>query len=58
MLLRKLLHTPEEAASVLGISRSRVFILMQTGQLASCKIGRVRRVSEQALSEYVSSLGK
>ncbi len=40
----KLLLTPTEAAQVLGIGRSKVYELMQTGQLTSVHIGACRRV--------------
>ena len=40
----KLLLTPTEAASALGIGRSKVYELMQTGQLQSVHIGACRRV--------------
>jgi excisionase family DNA binding protein len=56
MSLRKLLHTPEEAATLLGISRTRVYLLMQAGDIASVKIGRVRRIPDDALTEYVERL--
>jgi len=37
----KLLLTPTEAATALGIGRSKVYELMQTGQLQSVHIGRL-----------------
>ena len=37
--MNKLLLTPTEAAHALGIGRSKVYELMQTGQLASVHIG-------------------
>jgi excisionase family DNA binding protein len=40
----KLLLTPTEAATALGIGRSKVYELMQTGQLESVHIGACRRV--------------
>ena len=40
----KLLLTPIEAATALGIGRSKVYELMQTGQLQSVHIGACRRV--------------
>ena len=39
----KLLLTPTEAAQDLGIGRSKVYELVQTGQLTSVHIGACRR---------------
>ena len=44
----KLLLTPTEAAQVLGIGRSKVYELMQTGQLTSVHIGTCRRSCRRA----------
>lgn len=52
----KLLLTPEEAAEVLGIGRTRVFRLMATGELRSLLIGRSRRIPADALPEFVAVL--
>lgn len=51
-----LLLTPEEAAQALRVGRSKVYDLMRSGQLRSVKIGGSRRVSAQALVEYVAAL--
>lgn len=52
----KLLYRPEEAAELLGTSRSRVFELLATGELTSVKIGRSRRVPAGALDAFVAAL--
>jgi excisionase family DNA binding protein len=44
----------EEAAPLLRLSRTEVFALIKSGQLASIKIGRRRRVPRRALDDYVS----
>jgi excisionase family DNA binding protein len=49
----KLLLTTDEAASRLGLSRSVMQKLMYTGEIASLKIGSLRRVPARALTEYV-----
>ena len=49
----KLLLTPTEAANALGIGRSKVYELMQTGQLQSVHIGACRRVPAEALQLFV-----
>lgn len=52
----QLLYRPEDAGSVLGIGRSKVFELLATGQLASVQIGRSRRIPRTALEAYVERL--
>ena len=52
----KLLLTPTEAAQVLGIGRSKVYQLMQTGQLTSVHIGACRRVPADALKAFLEQL--
>ena len=52
----KLLLTPEEAAEVLGIGRSKVYELLAARQLASVKIGTCRRIPADALRAYVEGL--
>lgn len=48
----KLLLTPSEAATALGIGRSKLYELLQTGQLASVRIGTCHRVPTRALHNY------
>jgi excisionase family DNA binding protein len=52
----KLLLTVEEAAGLLSIGRTRVFALIRTGQLASVRVGSSRRVTPEALEQYVKAL--
>jgi excisionase family DNA binding protein len=52
----KLLLTPEEAAEVLGVGRSRVYDLIRTRQLTSVRIGKSRRVPVTAVHAYVERL--
>ena len=54
--LPKLLLTPEEAAHVLGIGRTKLYQLLADGQLPSVRIGGSRRVSTDALSRFVQGL--
>jgi excisionase family DNA binding protein len=51
----KLLYTIDEAAEAMGISRSLMYDLVLTGQVASLKIGRVRRIPVVALESFVKS---
>ena len=50
--------TPEEAATLLGVGRSRVYDLMRAHVLLSVKIGRSRRVPAASLHEYVAALAR
>ena len=52
----KLLLTPVEAARVLGIGRSKVYELMQSGQLESVHIGACRRVPAEAVHSFLLHL--
>ncbi len=52
----KLLLTPTEAATALGIGRSKVYELMQTGQLQSVHIGACRRIPAAELEALVVRL--
>jgi excisionase family DNA binding protein len=52
----KLLLTPTEAAETLGIGRSKVYELLQTGQLRSVRIGTCRRIPADALQALVAAL--
>ena len=52
----KLLLTPEEAAQVLGIGRTKVYELLVSTALESVKIGACRRVPADALTRFVETL--
>ncbi len=52
----KLLLTPVEAAKALGIGRSKVYELIQAGQLKSVRIGSCRRIPLDALHELLADL--
>lgn len=54
--VEKLLLTPEEAAEVLSLGRTKVFQLISTGVLRSVRIGKCRRVPASALVELVDRL--
>jgi len=55
-VMDKLLLTPVEAAAVLGIGRSKLYELMQTGQLPSVRIGACRRVPSDVVHRFVADL--
>lgn len=52
----KLLLTPEEAATVLSLGRSKVYELIRDGRLASVRIDASRRIPAKALAEFVGGL--
>ncbi|WP_018386637.1 helix-turn-helix domain-containing protein [Wenjunlia vitaminophila] len=52
---RPLALTVEQAAKRLGIGRTRMFALVRSGQVQSITIGRLRRIPEEALNEYVNA---
>ncbi len=52
----KLLLTPAEAATALGIGRSTLYQLMRCGTVPSVRIGGCRRIPATRLSELVARL--
>jgi excisionase family DNA binding protein len=54
--MEKLLLTPEDAADLLSIGRSKLYELLGDGRLASVRIGASRRVPMSALHEFVDGL--
>lgn len=50
------LLTVEEAAKQLRIGRSMVYALMQSGDLESIHIGRLRRIPADALPKFLARL--
>ena len=53
----KLLLTPEEAAEMLSIGRSKLYELLATGELTSIRLGGCRRVPTDAIRQFVAQLG-
>ena len=54
--VEKLLLSPEEAAEVLGVTRSTIYDLLRMRILKSVKIGRRRLVPVQACRELVEHM--
>jgi excisionase family DNA binding protein len=52
----RLLLTVEEAAERIGICRSNMFKLIRRGEVQSVKVGRLRRVTPDALEDFVRRL--
>lgn len=51
-----ILFTPVQAARVLGVSRSQIYVLMKGGQLGSVHIGRSRRIAQAHVTQFVDNL--
>ena len=49
-------YTVEQVAKALNIGRDKVYELLRTKQLRSVKIGRLRRITDQHLAEFLASL--
>ena len=49
----KVLLTIDEAAQALSIGRTLLYDLMMRKQIASIKVGRVRRVPMAAIDDYI-----
>jgi excisionase family DNA binding protein len=52
----KLLYRIPEACQFLGLSRSKVYMLIASGELPSVKIDGARRLRASDLRDYVASL--
>lgn len=47
------MFSPVDAAKILNVSRSQVYVLLKHGALRSVKIGRSRRISENQLRSFI-----
>jgi excisionase family DNA binding protein len=50
-------YTVEQVAEMLHVGRDKIYYRLRTGQLRSIKIGKLRRITEQQLAEFIASLG-
>jgi excisionase family DNA binding protein len=50
------LYRVEEVANILGMGRSTIFDLIRSGRLASVKEGAMRRITDDAIRDYVRKL--
>lgn len=51
-----LLHSVDDAARLLSISRANLYRMMRDGRVRSVKIGRSRRIPHAAICDYVARL--
>lgn len=49
----KLLLSPDETCDMLGVRRSTLFKMLESGEIPSLKVGRLRRIPAQQLYEWV-----
>ena len=52
----RVLLSVEEAAEQLSLSRTRLYALIKTGDIASVRVGRLRRVPADALLQFIARL--
>lgn len=52
----RVMLNPEQAAESLGIGRTTMYALIKTGDIESVKIGRLRRIPQDALESYTQRL--
>jgi excisionase family DNA binding protein len=50
------LFSPIQIAKILGVSRSKVYALMNSGELKSVHVGRSRRIRKDQMESFISSL--
>ena len=48
--------TVEQVAEMLHVGRDKVYYLLRTGQLRSIKIGKLRRITDQHVADFIESL--
>ena len=53
--MNAILIKPADAAKLLGIGKSFLYLLMASGQIASVKIGKSRRIPVAALKSWVEA---
>lgn len=51
----QVLLSPLEAATVLRVSRTRLFALMRSRKLRSITLGRIRRIPIEAIHDFVAA---
>ncbi len=49
-------YTVEQVAKMLGVGRDKVYFLLRSGQLRSIKIGKLRRITDAHMAEFIAAL--
>lgn len=50
------MFNPKDAAKILAISRSQIYVLLKSGDLESVQIGRSRRISQDQMIRFINKL--
>ncbi len=53
---QKLLHSINEAAQLLGIGRSSLYVLIAAGEVGTVKIGRRSLIADEELRRFIHAL--
>jgi excisionase family DNA binding protein len=51
-----MLFNAVQVAKIMGVSKSQVYNLMNSGRLGSVSIGRSRRVTNNQMNDFIASL--
>ena len=51
-----MLFNAVQVAKIMGVSKSQVYNLMNSGRLGSVSIGRSRRVTNSQMNDFIASL--
>jgi excisionase family DNA binding protein len=49
-------YAVEQVAEILQVGRDKVYYLLRVGQLRSIKIGKLRRITDKHLADFIASL--
>jgi excisionase family DNA binding protein len=54
--VKKLLYRPDDLIYALGISRSKVYQFLKSGQIKSFKMGNKRYIKVEDLEEFINNM--
>ncbi|MBA8794027.1 excisionase family DNA binding protein [Friedmanniella endophytica] len=55
MIMERVLYSVAEVSEMLNLSKNRIYELIYAGELASIKIGRIRRISKASIQRFVET---
>ncbi|WP_201790776.1 helix-turn-helix domain-containing protein [Mycobacterium avium] len=50
------LYRPEQAMTLIGVGRTRLYAMLKSGEIRSVKIGKSRRIPRSAIEEFLQGL--
>ena len=56
LIMEKIFYTVTEAGEALGLGRTKIYELMERGEIESVKIGTSRRISKIALEDFAKNI--